>query len=193
MHCRCLSKARVLELLVHHLCGGVCIKDVIFLCCVSKVLRLWIEHFFPMRLHMLSEGTRDHDCSLVLLDKQFANSIMLCINMSWWFSSTLSCREAIAAFARTEYAEGSVHQIELTLTEDKDKEKVIGSAADIRGGLFKFIDNINNPNVTKGKELYGLIVARVNEVCKACSLAFLCKKFPTNVDLQVEPFMILWL
>ena len=43
-------------------------------------------------------------------------------------------------------------------------QQVIGHASDIRGGLFKFIDEISNPNMTKGETPYGFIVAHCNEV-----------------------------
>jgi hypothetical protein len=35
--------------------------------------------------------------------------------------------------------------------------------SEIRGGLFKFIDEVNNPNAAPEAGLFGLVVATVNE------------------------------
>jgi len=56
-------------------------------------------------------------------------------------------------------------QTEVTLKEEKDKTKVFGEPGEILGGLFRFIDRVNNPNACEGRtDLYGLIINHVNEV-----------------------------
>ena len=54
---------------------------------------------------------------------------------------------------------------EVSLKEEKDKTKVFGEPGEILGGLFRFIDCVNNPNACKGRtDLFGLIVNHVNEM-----------------------------
>ena len=57
--------------------------------------------------------------------------------------------------------------VRVELRDEKDKEKVNGHQSQIRGGLFKAIDDFNNPNNNKenlGKqESVLVIVCKVNE------------------------------
>ena len=59
----------------------------------------------------------------------------------------------------------SIRTTKLELFCEDDKAKVFGTPRDIMGGLFRFIDRVNNPNATEGREdLLGVIVAEVNEI-----------------------------
>eukprot|EP00959_Pyramimonas_sp_CCMP1952_P254026 5306745-Pyramimonas_sp.AAC.1 len=52
----------------------------------------------------------------------------------------------------------------LVLLEEEDKEQVMGQVSDVRGGLFKFIDEVNNPNAAEEADLFAVVVAEVNEI-----------------------------
>ncbi|KAK3257058.1 hypothetical protein CYMTET_33838, partial [Cymbomonas tetramitiformis] len=55
----------------------------------------------------------------------------------------------------------------LSLLKEEDNCQIVGGVSDIHGGLFKFIDKINNPNVSSfegGQISYGLVQVDVNEV-----------------------------
>jgi hypothetical protein len=53
--------------------------------------------------------------------------------------------------------EGRTHVVHVDLREEKDKDKVNGHQSQIRGGLFKVIDDFNNPNSAAASE-EGLLV-----------------------------------
>jgi hypothetical protein len=55
-----------------------------------------------------------------------------------------------------------VKETRLTLRKDEDKDKVYGHASEVRGGLFKLIDDCNNLN--GGSAGFCVIVCEVNEV-----------------------------
>ena len=58
-----------------------------------------------------------------------------------------------------------LYQNELDLYCEDDKAKVFGNPNEILGGLFRFIDRVNNPNACNGEtDRFGLIIAHVNEI-----------------------------
>lgn len=58
-----------------------------------------------------------------------------------------------------------LYQDELELYCEDDKGKVFGNPNEILGGLFRFIDRVNNPNACNGEiDRFGLIIAHVNEI-----------------------------
>eukprot|EP01104_Vermistella_antarctica_P008472 TRINITY_DN2123_c0_g1_i1.p1 TRINITY_DN2123_c0_g1~~TRINITY_DN2123_c0_g1_i1.p1 ORF type:complete len:458 (-),score=110.22 TRINITY_DN2123_c0_g1_i1:19-1392(-) len=72
------------------------------------------------------------------------------------------CVEAISESMRLRYGD-SLHETRLTLTEDNDKYKVVGEPKEVLGGLFRFIDTVNNPNVgVPGRKDTGLIIINMN-------------------------------
>jgi hypothetical protein len=84
--------------------------------------------------------------------------------------------EAITAAAAATAARGGEHGelreirvTELTITSANEEAVVSGGDQGIRGGLFKFIDELNNPNHHNTNALnaalpLGLVLLRVNEV-----------------------------
>lgn len=53
------------------------------------------------------------------------------------------------------------------LAGESDKEKIYGDASEIRGGLYQFIDDTNNPNVPVSKELGDCVLCGEGQVCSA--------------------------
>jgi len=76
----------------------------------------------------------------------------------------LQCVETIKVYLKNIFND-RLKEAEVTLKEEKDKSKVFGEPGEILGGLFRFMDNVNNPNACGGKvDLYGVVVSYVNEI-----------------------------
>mmetsp|Transcript_7767 Transcript_7767/g.15880 ORF Transcript_7767/g.15880 Transcript_7767/m.15880 type:complete len:729 (-) Transcript_7767:634-2820(-) len=77
-------------------------------------------------------------------------------------ASRAAYRAGILELVRAEHG-AKLRETHLTLLAEEDKEHVMGQVSDVRGGLFKFIDEVNNPNAAAEEGLYGAVVATVNE------------------------------
>ncbi len=66
----------------------------------------------------------------------------------------------------------AVKEARITLRRDEDKDKVYGHASEVRGGLFKLIDDCNNLNGENSE--FCVIVCEVNEVRAFCCVAVVC-------------------
>ena len=83
----------------------------------------------------------------------------------------LTGSEALRAAATASGGEAprEVRVLELAVTAAEDAALVSGGGGELRGGLFRFIDELNNPNHHRaagkgGAPPLGLVVLRVNEV-----------------------------
>lgn len=59
---------------------------------------------------------------------------------------------------------GCLCKTSLTIMSEDDKRDVVGDPKEIRGGLFKFIDEATNPAILREQDQHCLVVATVNEV-----------------------------
>jgi hypothetical protein len=59
---------------------------------------------------------------------------------------------------------GNVEERQVSILSAKDKTEIFGSPSDVRGGLFKFIDDITNPNAPPPEcKRFAVVVAVANE------------------------------
>jgi len=71
---------------------------------------------------------------------------------------------SISKYLQERYQE-RLRSTELELFTEDDKSKVFGEPHEILGGLYRFIDNVNNPNACNGEtNRIGLIYSHVNEI-----------------------------
>jgi hypothetical protein len=120
-----------------------------------------IQSNSPLDTHELSSSSPIITSLINMGEREFLQPVVIILQGT--LESRLRWCQSIDDYMTLRFGE-RLHKERLELFTEEDKVKVFGEPSEILGGLFRFIDRINNPNACNGAtNRFGLIQAHVNE------------------------------